>query len=142
MPRAKNIRAIPCHCINTRRAANAITAYYDQILLPCALSVSQFSLLWTLDGLGQSNVTRLAEYVGLERSTVVRNLNPLRKGEFVADLAGGKRRERELVVTAKGKSAISLGVPLWKQAQKDIYVLIGPENLAVFREVLQRLQQL
>lgn len=135
------IATIPCHCISTRRAANAITAYYDKMLAPCGLSVSQFSLLWSLEGMGSSNVSNLAEQVGLERSTVVRNLKPLLAKKLIADKAGGDKRDRQLTVSALGKKLIAKGIPLWKQAQKNIYQQIGQENIDVFRKVIVNLQQ-
>ena len=142
MPQDKKLRSIPCHCINTRRAASAITAYYDQIMKPCKVTVNQFSLLWSLDGLGQSNVSQLAEHVGLERSTVVRNLKPLVKEGFINDSAQRNSRDRQLLVTAKGKELIAQGVPLWKKAQKDIYRLVSDEEIKVFRKVISELQKL
>ena len=132
----------PCHCINTRRAASAVTAYYDQMLAPCNLSVGQFSLLWNLDTIGESSVTKLADNVGLERSTVVRNLKPLIEGGYIKDSAQDNSRARKLVVTAKGKAVVAKGVPLWKQAQKKIYNTLGTENTEIFRNIMATLQHI
>ena len=142
MPTPSKKASIPCHCINTRRAANAITAYYDRMLEPCAVSVSQFSLLWSLDGLGSSNVTQLAGHVGLERSTVVRNIKLLQEKELLEDAPESQSRDRRIRVTPRGKALIEIGIPLWKQAQKDIYSLLGDADTDAFRRVLNALQGL
>ena len=132
----------PCHCINLRRVAAHVTDYYSRVLKPCGLTVSQFSLLWTLDAMEQSNTTALAERVGLDRSTLVRNLKPLQDAGFIDDISGDGQRDRVLHVTDKGKRALEIGRPLWKSAQKEIVALLGPERLEVFNDVLHKLQRL
>lgn len=137
----ENIKRTPCHCINLRRAANHITNYYTRALEPCGLTVSQFSVLWSLDALGQSNTTALAERVGLDRSTLVRNLKPLQTGGFIGDVAEAGQRDRMLHVTEKGAKALEIGIPLWKSAQREVKGLLG-EKLEIFSDALYALQTL
>ena len=131
-----------CHCINTRRAANAITEFYDRLLKPCGLSVSQFSLLLNLERLGEANASRLARYVGLERSTIVRNIKQLARNNLVEDAPGSTSRNHLTRVTDTGKAAVQCGLPLWEQAQQEIDARVGSERLEVFQDILKRLQQL
>lgn len=135
-----NCKRTPCHCINLRRAANHISEYYTRVLEPCGLTVSQFSVLWTLDAMGRSNTTALAERVGLDRSTIVRNLKPLLEKEFIEDVSDEGQRDRVLRVTEKGAKALKIGIPLWKSAQKEVKDLLGAEKLNIFRDVLCMLQ--
>lgn len=132
----------PCHCINLRKTAKNITDYYNRAIEPCGLTVSQFSALWNLDYLGQSNTTALAERMGLDRSTLVRNLKPLLAGGYVEDSAPEGQRDRILGVTPKGKMALEIGIPLWKEAQKKIIALIGPENMDSYKNTLSKLSEL
>lgn len=138
MPDPKKLT--PCHCINMRRVANHITEYYNRAIVSCGLTVSQFSVLWNLDFLEQSNTTVLAERVGVDRSTLARNLKPLLTGAFIEDTAIAGQRDRVLKVTPKGKMALEIGIPLWKAAQKEINGLIGPEKLDNFKDILVKLQ--
>lgn len=73
----KHVNKSKCHCITMRRAANAITDYYDRALSETGLSTSQFSLLISLSRLGEASTSELAGYVDLERSTLVRDLRLL-----------------------------------------------------------------
>jgi len=132
----------PCHCITARRAASALTACYDRALAECGLSITQFSLLWNLDALAESNVTRLAECVGLERSTLVRNLKPLIANGYIRDGADDGSRDRKLFVTAEGKAALTRGIPLWKRMQKEIYSKVGAGDIEIFRKVAAAFQQM
>lgn len=142
MTAKSNNNLSPCHCVNLRRATGALTDYYNQAIEPCGLTISQFSLLWSLDFLGTSNITALAERVGLERSTLVRNLKPLTGKGYIEDLAGAGERDRQLRVTPKGKMALEIGIPLWKEAQREIKTVIGIDNMDMFREILAKLQAL
>ena len=132
----------PCHCINLRKTAKHITDYYNKAIEACGLTVSQFSVLWNLDYLGQSNTTALAERVGLDRSTLVRNLKPLLTGGFMKDSAPEGQRDRVLGVTSKGKMALEIGIPLWKEAQKKVNTMLGAEHMDCYKEALGKLLEL
>ena len=90
--------------------------------------------------MGRSNTTALAERVGLDRSTIVRNLKPLLEKEFIEDVSDEGQRDRVLRVTEKGAKALKIGIPLWKSAQKEVKDLLGAEKLNIFRDVLCMLQ--
>lgn len=132
----------PCNCVNLRRVTGTVTDYYNRAIESCGLTINQFSLLWNLDFLETSNITALAERMGLERSTLVRNLKPLTMKGYIEDTAGAGERDRRLKVTPKGKMALEIGIPLWKEAQKYIKAVIGAENMDVFRDILLNLQEI
>ncbi|MCL1915083.1 MAG: MarR family winged helix-turn-helix transcriptional regulator [Desulfovibrionaceae bacterium] len=106
------------------------------------MNVGQFYLLMNLDAMTESNVTKLADVLGLERTTVVRNLKPLLADGFVADISGDNNRDRKIIVTAKGKTTLTKAIPLWKKTQREVYSVIGAENINMFQDVMTRLQQL
>ena len=137
-----NNKSTPCYCINMRRVSHHTTEHYNRALEPCGLTVSQLSVLWHLDFLGQSNTTALAERVGLDRSTLVRNLKPMQRNGYIDDISTAGHRDRILRVTNKGKMALEIGIPLWKAAQKDVLRLLGPEKLADLKNILSQLQEL
>ena len=66
-----------CYCTNLRRSANAISDFYDTALKEAGLTISQYYLLVNLSRLGTANITHWAEHVGLNRSTMVRNIKLL-----------------------------------------------------------------
>jgi DNA-binding MarR family transcriptional regulator len=47
-----------------------------------------------------------------------------------------------LCVTAKGAKALEIGIPLWEKAQKEIADVLGPEKLALLKELTAVLQEL
>ena len=83
-----------CFCINLRRAAGAISDFYDRALSEAQLTTSQFSLMRTLSRLQPCTVTALAQEMGLERTTLVRTMKPLSERELIADLVRSRRERR------------------------------------------------
>ncbi len=128
-----------CHCINIRRAANRISKFYDNTLKAIGLSVNQYSLLINLSRLERSNITTLANYVDLERTTLVRTIKPLIEKQFIEDIAIEGKRDRELVLTEKGWEKVRQGEILWTKAQNEIENRIGKENIKLLYEILEKI---
>ena len=131
----------PCACIALRRATRAVTAAYDAALAPSGLRVTQFSVLRTLARLGPLGVTRLAEKVALDRSTMGRNLDPLeRRGLVHIEVGVTDRRERVAHLTPAGEAAIEAALPLWREAQGRVTRLVETSALAALTERLGALR--
>lgn len=138
----KKINKSKCHCITMRRATSAITDYYDRVLVGMGVSTSQFSLLINLSRLGEASTSELAEYVNLERSTLVRNLKPLMEKDLIIDLAKKGTRNHRFTLSAEGQEMVQKCLPAWEQAQKDIKAYLGEENIDLFMKLLYKLQEL
>lgn len=129
-----------CYCINLRRVANTITAMYDTFLEPTGLSVNQYSLLLNIDQLEMCSVSDLATYIGLERTTLVRTLQPLFNRELIEDISEISTRNRKIQTTEKGKQLLIQGLPLWNEAQKMIQQKLGKEHSEVLFEIFSKLK--
>jgi DNA-binding MarR family transcriptional regulator len=125
--------ASPCHCANLRRAARAVSRYYDAHLAPSGLTVAQYSLLRALSRLEPATAGELGAALGLDRTTLVRNLRPLTERHFVAEAGETERRDRRakpLVLTPAGRHALEVAEPLWRHAQHGVAEALGPDALA------------
>jgi len=125
-----------CYCINLRRAANTLSGLYGEFLTPIGLSVNQFSLLINLNRLETGSISDLANFVGLERTTLVRTLKPLIDRRLISDNSTTGQRNRSLQLTEMGKQTIEQGLPLWESAQAEIERRIGKEKVKELLEVL------
>lgn len=114
-----------CLCIHLRRAARGVTRHYDEALAGFGVNVAQFSLLRHLQRLERPSITTLAEAMGLERSTLGRNLRVLQAEGLVALAEGDDQRNREGVLTAAGKQLLQAAHPAWEQAQADLVERLG-----------------
>ena len=125
-----------CYCINLRRMNGAVTEYYDRILKPSGLTVSQFSLLKNLERLGECSASELAKEVELERSTLARSLRPLFAAAYIEDASQVEARNSRIRVTESGAGVLARATPLWLEAQKGISDAIGLDGVEML-EVLQ-----
>jgi DNA-binding MarR family transcriptional regulator len=109
--------AADCACKRLRRTARAVTQLYDQTLRPSGLRVTQFTLLVGVAVSEPVPITRLADALGLDRTTLARDLRPLTERGLLEVAAGDDRRTRVVRLTRQGRDAIARAYPLWKQAQ-------------------------
>ncbi|OLN24459.1 Transcriptional regulator, MarR family [Desulfovibrio sp. DV] len=119
----------PCHCANLRRATRAVTRFYDATLAPSGLTVTQYSLLRHLAALAPATAGALGEAMGLDRTTLVRNLRPLADRGLVVEVAGQDRRAKPLALTPAGHDALAAAAPLWRTAQAAVADHLGQPGL-------------
>lgn len=129
-----------CACSHTRMAARAVTRFYDEALRPSRLKGTQFVLLAAIEAGEAVSITNLAELIDIERTTLVRNLQLLRKDGLVAPLKGVNGR-RKPTLTEKGKTALDDALPLWRQAQDEIEGRLGFGSWQVTRRRLGELRK-
>jgi len=63
-----------CACWRLRQASRAVTRHYERALRGRGLRATQFSLLALLTQTGPLTVSELAAKLGVERTTLTRNL--------------------------------------------------------------------
>lgn len=125
-----------CYCISLRRAANAVTHLYDHCLDPVGLSVTQYSLLSNLKHMENCSITELAAFIGLERTTVVRTLQPLLERGLISDSSASGQRNRILSVTESGNQVLKQCRELWGDAQAKVEEHIGKDGAEKLLELL------
>lgn len=111
---------VSCSCFAVRRAARAITQHYDRFLRPTGLRATQFTLLTVLALQGPSPLSRVADRLGTERTTLTRNLRRLIAQGLVTAEPGEDRRVQVLAVSPKGIAAARAALPRWREAQRSI----------------------
>ena len=110
--------AAECICLNTQRAARTVARRYDAAFRPIGLTSGQFSILAGLNQQQPVALGVLAGALGLERTTLTRNLAPLEAGGLIRSQAGEDRRARGILLTAAGQEKLRIAVPLWRSAQE------------------------
>lgn len=76
-----------CFCANIKRAENKITSIYNHHLEQAGITRGQYALLVHIEENPCVSVSHLAQLVGLERTTLVRNLKPLENRGLIQDTA-------------------------------------------------------
>ena len=128
-----------CTCFNARRASRAVTQFYDDIMEPSGVKAQQFTMLGAVNLMGPASVTRLAEHLALDRTTLTRNLKVLVAQGLVEIGPGDDRRERVGSLTEAGRDALRRATPLWHQAQDAIAEKFGEDR---WRRMLEDMTEL
>jgi DNA-binding MarR family transcriptional regulator len=134
------IVAANCQCNKLRSASRKITRIYDDALRPIGIKANQFTILIAVSLLGPVSITKISDKLGMERTTLTRNLSPLEKEGFV-ELHAGHGRTRNAVITVKGKAIIKKAKPAWRKAQTLVVKKIGKDNLEAFNQTLESLSK-
>lgn len=140
MEKSQDKRASPCHCANLRHATRMITQFYDQFLVPTGLKITQYSLLRQVEKLEPVHMTALAKHMGLDRTTLVRNVKPLEAQGLIASATGSDLRTHELRLTENGREVLKAATVKWNEAQKGVEAYLGRPKLETLLGLLAKLQ--
>lgn len=132
--------ATACYCSSLRQASRYVTSFYDQMLSGSGLRVTQFAILSRLRG-RPASVSRLAQGMVMDRTTLARNLQPLLRAELVAVRPSEQdRRERVVELTDSGRAKVEEMLPAWRRAQERFDEQFGADQgaqlLATMRAVV------
>ena len=124
-----------CTCFAVRRLSRRVTALYDRHLQSAGLKTTQYSLLSWLRKRGALPMADLAHRMGMERSTLTRNVQPLidagliRRRRALPGETGADPRARLLELTDDGIARFRLASQQWRRAQNKMADLMGSEPL-------------
>jgi DNA-binding MarR family transcriptional regulator len=127
-----------CLGFASRRAARAITRHFDRELRPHSLRATQFSILAMLSLRGPTPITELAKELGVERTTLSRNLDLIEAKGWIRIRPGEDARSRFVEVTPKGKSAALAALPAWRKVQSALTERIGEARARALRTLSQK----
>jgi DNA-binding MarR family transcriptional regulator len=123
-----------CNCLALRQAARHITQIYDRFLASSGLRATQYSILARLERNGPMTINALAAGLGMDRTTLGRNIRPLRRDGLMAVVRGSDdRRSKELRLTREGRSRVCAAGKDWAQAQAQFERAFGVARAKTLR---------
>jgi DNA-binding MarR family transcriptional regulator len=133
MPRdsshAPSASVTECTCFNLRKAARAVTQYYDDALRPSGLRATQFSLLSAIRIFGTVAIGALADEAVMDRTTLTRNLRLLEQEGLVTVTPGDDARVREVSLTPAAVEKLATAQRYWAKAQAHMARAMGPDSV-------------
>ena len=117
-----------CVCQNLRRTSRAITQFYDKLLAPSGINSTQLALLRTISIGNSSTISEISREMSIDRTTLTRSLELLKKQDFIQIESSSDRRKRIVTITSKGKAKMDKAFPLWEKAQSIIMEKFGKGN--------------
>ncbi|MCS3745246.1 MULTISPECIES: MarR family winged helix-turn-helix transcriptional regulator [unclassified Xanthomonas] len=126
-----------CTCFHLRRAARRMSQLYDHALAPVGLSLNAYSILRRLDA--AQSLGMLAQALGMDRTTLTRNLKPLLAAGWITTRRGDDARQTWLILSRSGRGLLRRAQPHWLAAQQRIETLFGAAPTAQLHATLGRL---
>lgn len=127
-PDGPNIRI--CAHANLRKALRVVSQAYDAALKPSGLRATQFTLLAVVAGRGELPLSKLAEILVMDRTTLTRNLKPLVRQGWLSIGREDDERVRLISATDAGRQIVAEATPLWRDVQSRVSKGLGDERLS------------
>jgi DNA-binding MarR family transcriptional regulator len=127
-----------CVCFHLRRSARTVTQFYEHTLAPSGLRATQFTLMTVVRRTGGLPFSSLADVLGMDRTTLTRNLRPLEREGLVKIESGSDRRVRLVRLTRRGERKQAEVEPLWAKAHARITEGIGEKTWSALQKELSR----
>ena len=117
-----------CAGWNARLAARRITSFLNRRMQDSGLSLAQFSLMAQIAAARDDTLSELAQRIGLDQSTLSRNLQVL-EGAGLVEIAttDTDARRRAVWLTEKGARSLEAGLADWKRAHGELAKRLDPD---------------
>jgi DNA-binding MarR family transcriptional regulator len=126
-----------CYCFAARQAARRITRLYEKHLAPAGLTSAQFSILRTLKYRPNLTMSVLANDMGMDRTTLLRAVKPLKRDKLVIT-ASGETDSRQITfsLSEQGQGKVDAALRLWQKAQSEFEEQVGKARASRLRREL------
>ncbi len=142
MPAALDMSAMEnCVCFNLRMVTRIVTKFYDAEMRRHGIRPTQGSILLALQAKDGWAMADLSEVLGMDRTTLVRNLQPLQRDGFAKATGGGRGGRVEVSITAKGRKKVEEGLATWRSAQSAVVDTLGEQRWSAILSDLQAAAQ-
>lgn len=131
------MRTPVCAMAATRKAARLLTQLYDSHLQEYGVEASQFALLMTIAAVEDRSQSAVATAMGMDKTTLSRNVKLLERQGWVHIVAGRDARRRELEVSAEGRVLLQRARPAWRRAQEAVRRRLGGDAWETALSTLQ-----
>lgn len=133
-------RLIACNCFASRKAARLVTKMYEDHLSRVNLTSTQFSILVYVDEVKEASMKDLAEAMVMERTSVIRALQPLARDGLVAIGPHEDDARRNVVrLTDAGRARLAEAMSVWQTAQAEFESKFGAGLAGELRQSLSTL---
>ena len=137
-----------CTCGELRKAARAVTLLYDNAYKSSGLLSTQLNVLQVIYKSDSIRITHLAKELGMDRTTLTRNLSVLERQGFIKISSGKDNRTRIVAITSKGRTGVAKAIPLWNEVQRKVKQQMGEtswnqlmDNLSQFVKIADQLNK-
>jgi DNA-binding MarR family transcriptional regulator len=129
-----------CFALHARMTARLLSRTYEAALRPLGLKLPQFGILGAIGHGTAASETVLANRLGLERTTLVRNLKVLAENGWIGPVTGDGRGLRHRLTPA-GQAILEAAIPLWQKAQDQLEAKLKDTDAEEARRAMRALRK-
>lgn len=126
-----------CACTALRKAARAVSRAYDDALSGTGMTIAQFSVLRHVARGGEMPLSRLAEALVMDRTSLYRALAPLERQGWIDTAQASHGRARIASLTEAGRAAMEGATEPWRKAQERLIGALGPGDWSQLETLLR-----
>src|SRR5882672_7041151 len=117
-----------CVCFNLRWVTRAVTQFFDAAVRRQGIHPTQTPILGALSARSGLGMAELSDWLGMERTTLVRNLRPLQRDGLVRATGSVRGGHVTLALTEKGRKTLAKMFPAWRAAQEKVVATLGKQR--------------
>ncbi len=117
--------AAECLAMRSRLIGRTVTAIYDGALRPVGVTAGQLNILAVVVRRGPIAPGEVARRLNIEKSTMSRNVERMKRNGWLAIRPGESARSQELRITKSGRRILEKAEPLWREAQRRAREVLG-----------------
>jgi DNA-binding MarR family transcriptional regulator len=136
-PQRKPDKPQGCTNFKLRQLLRRIARHYDLEMASVGMKTTQFSMLTHLLNLGPVAPSELARQMGLEASTLTRNLRLLTAQGWAVQGPGADARSRRIEITPSGRVKQLEAKHYWKKAQLALNKRMGDQQVAELHALIE-----
>jgi DNA-binding MarR family transcriptional regulator len=125
-----------CTNFKIRQLMRRVSQHYDAELAKAGLKATQYSLLGHVLKLGPVRPGDLARAMGVDPSTLTRNLKPLVVAGWLLVESGSDDRSRTVTITDAGRAKRSEAQRFWRAAQDKVNQTLGAERVLALHSLI------
>ncbi|MFA6140100.1 MAG: MarR family winged helix-turn-helix transcriptional regulator [Hyphomicrobium sp.] len=131
-----------CLATRVRQLSRIVTRSYDDAMRPLHITASQYTLLAQLAARDGVTAVEIGHELDIEKSTLSRNLKRLQNDGHISMDPPAGRRGRGLHLTPKGQAILKDAFPVWQDAQKRAFTVMGAESRNTLDSLLMQAEKL
>lgn len=119
-----------CLCFKLRSVTRAVTRFFDAEVRRLPVRPTQTPILGALHAKDAWSMVELSEWLGMERTTLLRSLRHLERDGLVRinNGGGGRGRRVDVTITKEGRNLLAKTHSAWRTAQDKVLNILGKER--------------
>ncbi len=130
-----------CVALNLRKSSHIISRFYAKEMRDSPVRGPLFSLLAMIRRHGSATITALARDIGLDRTTLTRNLKQLEQRDLI-EISRATANKKEVRLLPKGEAALNNALLYWRKTQDKVLQELGEERWKRMRRDLAAVMEL